>query len=95
MPVCRSHRPKGFVERSIEIVDAVLYLSRQDRLEKPWTPGETVVESELMARRANGDSLGAPADGFVIVTNPCPKSFADPCQFGVETGRLRKLSGQA
>jgi len=94
MPVCRSHRPKGCVERSIEIVDAVLYLSRQDRLEKPWTPGETVVESELMARRANGDRLGALVDGFVIVTNLCP-SFADPCQFGMETGRLRKLSGQA
>jgi hypothetical protein len=92
MPVCRPHRPKRCVERSIEIIDAVLYLSRQERLEKPWTTGGTVVEGELMARRANGDPLAAPADGFVIVTNPCPKPFADPCQFGVESGGSVKRS---
>jgi N2-acetyl-L-2,4-diaminobutanoate deacetylase len=80
-------------QRSIEIVDAILCLSRQDRFEKPWATGEPVAQGQVIARRANGDPLTALRDGFVIFPNPNPKPFADLYQFGVESGRFRKRSG--
>jgi N2-acetyl-L-2,4-diaminobutanoate deacetylase len=87
--------PRRCVERSIEIVDAVLCLSRNDRLEKPWATGEPVARGGVIARRANGNPLTAPRDGFVIFPNANPKPFTDLYQFGIESGRFGERSGSA
>jgi predicted deacylase len=79
--------PRRSVERAIEIVEAVLGLSG-DRLEKSWATGDAVAAGEVIARRADGQALTAPSDGFVIFPNADPKPPTELYYFGVASKRF-------
>jgi L,D-peptidoglycan transpeptidase YkuD (ErfK/YbiS/YcfS/YnhG family)/predicted deacylase len=81
--------PKRSATRAIRIVDAVWCFSEGDRLEKPWTTGDAVAAGETIARRADGQALKAPRDGFVIFPNPEPKPFVELFYFGEASDRFR------
>ncbi len=80
--------PKRTAKRAIRIVDAVWCFAQGDRLEKPWTTGDAVAAGEIIARRADGQALKAPRDGFVIFPNPEPKPFVELYYFGEPSERF-------
>ncbi|MBV9518146.1 MAG: succinylglutamate desuccinylase/aspartoacylase family protein [Hyphomicrobiales bacterium] len=80
--------PKRSAKRAISIVDAVWCFSEGDRLEKAWTTGDAVAAGEIIARRADGEALKAPRDGFVIFPNPEPKPFVELYYFGEASQRF-------
>jgi hypothetical protein len=82
--------PKRSANRAIRIVDAVWCFSEGDRLEKPWTTGDAVAAGEIIARRADGQALKAPRDGFVIFPNPEPEPepFVELFYFGEASDRF-------
>jgi len=81
--------PKRSAKRAIKIVDAVWCFSEGDRLAKNWTTGDAVGEGEIIARRADGQALKAPRNGFVIFPNPEPKPFVELYYFGEASERFR------
>ncbi|MBW0005584.1 MAG: succinylglutamate desuccinylase/aspartoacylase family protein [Hyphomicrobiales bacterium] len=83
-------KPKVSQERAIKIVDAVWCFAEGDRLEKPWTTGDAVAVGEVIARRADGQALTAPRDGFVIFPNPEPKPFVELYYFGEASERFER-----
>jgi predicted deacylase len=80
--------PRRSVTRAIRIVDAVWCFSEGDRLEMAWTTGDPVAAGEEIARRADGEALKAPRDGFVIFPNPEPKPFVELYYFGEASQRF-------
>ena len=80
--------PVWSAKRAIGIVDAVWCFSEGDRLEKAWTTGDPVAAGEVIARRADGQALKAPRDGFVIFPNPEPKPFVELYYFGEASQRF-------
>ena len=80
--------PPRRVKRSIELVDAVLCVSPGDQLEKPFATGDKVAAGEIIARRADGEVLTAPSDGFVIFPNSDPKPLVELYYFGVASHRF-------
>jgi len=82
--------PKRAAARFIELVDVVLAESEGDRLEKAWRTGDAVRTGEVIARRANGEALAAPQDGFVIFPDQNPSVGEELFYFGVKSARLKQ-----
>ncbi|SED43603.1 L,D-peptidoglycan transpeptidase YkuD, ErfK/YbiS/YcfS/YnhG family [Rhizobiales bacterium GAS188] len=84
--------PPRRVERAIELADAVLCVSPGDHLEKAWATGDRVPAGEVIARRADGEALTAPSDGFVVFPNADPKPLVELYYFGVASRRFGRSS---
>ena len=80
--------PPPTVASGIELVDVVLAASPDDRLEKAWRTGDAVKAGEIIARRADGEILRAPKDGFVVFPDSHPSPGAELYYFGVESRRM-------
>jgi L,D-peptidoglycan transpeptidase YkuD (ErfK/YbiS/YcfS/YnhG family)/predicted deacylase len=81
-------RPKPTVTHGIEVVDVVLCLDAGDRLEGAWKTGDPVTSGQVIARRADGEALVAPRDGFVIFPDAAPKPLKELYYFGVPSDRF-------
>ena len=81
--------PPRAARRGMAIVEAVLCLAEGDRLEKAWAEGEPVTAGAIIARRADGSSLTAPGDGFVVFPSQSARPFAELYFFGVASDRFR------
>jgi L,D-peptidoglycan transpeptidase YkuD (ErfK/YbiS/YcfS/YnhG family)/predicted deacylase len=80
--------PPRTARRAIELVSVALAESAEDRLEKPWRTGDPVQAGEVIARRANGEPLIAPRDGFVVFPDARPSAGEELFYFGLASGRL-------
>jgi len=80
--------PQPSAKRAIELVDVVLAGRAEDRLEKPWRTGDAVRAGEVIARRADGEPLAAPQDGFVVFPDAHPSVGEELFYFGVASRRL-------
>jgi predicted deacylase len=80
--------PANCAAQGIEVIDAVYALSPDDRLERPFVSGDAVMQDQAIARRANGEILTAPRDGFVIFPNAKPTPLVELYYFGVASGRF-------
>lgn len=83
-------KPSPSARQAIEVLDAVYAYSAQDRLEKPWVSGDAVKQNEVIARRADGEALTAPQDGYVIFPHPEATPQAELYYFGIPSERLRQ-----
>lgn len=79
--------PKASVTCTIQIVDVALCEAQGDRIEGSWKTGATVRAGEVLARRANGEALVAPRDGFIVFPNGNPKPGDGLYYFGVKSPR--------
>ncbi|HLM41800.1 MAG TPA: succinylglutamate desuccinylase/aspartoacylase family protein [Microvirga sp.] len=80
--------PARAARRAIELVDVALAGSAEDRLERPWRTGDPVRAGEVIARRAGGEPLTAPRDGFVVFPDARPTAGEELFYFGVASARL-------
>ena len=71
----------------IHIVDIVVCEAAGDRLEGRWRTGDPVVAGTVIARRASGEAVHAPSDGFIIFPHPGAKPGEGICHFGVTSRR--------
>jgi L,D-peptidoglycan transpeptidase YkuD (ErfK/YbiS/YcfS/YnhG family)/predicted deacylase len=76
------------IEKTIEIVDAVLCDSAGDRLARDFVTGDAVRSGETIAVRADGVRLTAPSDGFVVFPDRNPRPMAELYYFGVSSKRF-------
>jgi predicted deacylase len=76
------------VEKTIEIVEAVICESAGDHLAREWITGESVALGETIAYRADGRKLLAPASGFVIFPNRNAGPMDELYYFGVPSSRF-------
>jgi len=81
-------KPALSVTDGIEVVDVVLCLDEGDRLEGAWKTGDPVKSGQLIARRASGEVLVAPRDGFVIFPDAAPRPLKELYYFGVPSERF-------
>lgn len=79
--------PKTSVTCAIQIVDAALCEAEGDRIEGSWKTGSAVREGEVLARRANGEALVAPSDGFIVFPNGNPTPGDGLYYFGIASPR--------
>jgi predicted deacylase len=80
--------PEVCVEKSIEIVDAVLCESAGDRLARDFVTGDAVARGDTIAFRADGSKLVAPSDGFVIFPDRNARPMGELYYFGVRSKRF-------
>ena len=76
------------LEKTIEIVDAVLCDSAADRLAREFVTGDAVRSGETIAIRADGSKLTAPTDGFVVFPNRNASPMEELYYFGVRSKRF-------
>lgn len=79
----KQHRPRSV----IKMTDVIICEAEGDRLEGEWKTGDAVAAGQIIAHRANGTSVTAPQDGFLIFPNPKAKLGEGICYFGVSSGR--------
>ncbi|HEX2887520.1 succinylglutamate desuccinylase/aspartoacylase domain-containing protein [Vineibacter terrae] len=80
--------PAVCATQAIEVVEAAYALTPDDRLERPFVSGDTVVAGQVIARRGNGEVLTAPRDGFVVFPNSKPTPMVELYYFGVKSARF-------
>ncbi len=80
--------PEPVRPRGIHLVDVVLCLSPGDRLERDWRTGDPVATGQTIARRASGEAVVAPRDGFVIFPDAAAKPLQELFYFGVASDRF-------
>ncbi len=76
------------LEKTIEIVEAVLCDSAGDRLARDFVTGDAVRSGETIAVRADGSKLTAPSDGFVVFPNRNASPMEELYYFGVRSKRF-------
>ena len=76
------------LEKTIEIVEAVLCDSAGDRLARDFVTGDAVRSGETIAVRADGSTLTAPSDGFVVFPNRNASPMEELYYFGVRSKRF-------
>lgn len=80
--------PPDVTARTVmRIIDVLVCEAEGDRLESPWRTGDKVAHGQVIARRADGEVLEAPADGFIIFPNHTAKPGDGLCYFGVASDR--------
>jgi L,D-peptidoglycan transpeptidase YkuD (ErfK/YbiS/YcfS/YnhG family)/predicted deacylase len=82
------HPPEAVRARAIRLTDVVLCLAPGDRLEGGWRTGDPVAAGQTVARRASGELVVAPSDGFVIFPDASAAPFEEMFYFGVPSDRL-------
>ncbi|HEV7310270.1 L,D-transpeptidase family protein [Ensifer sp.] len=80
--------PEAVLPRVIHLADVVLCLSAGDRLEKTWRTGDPVMSGEIIARRASGEIIAAPREGFVIFPDAAAEPLKELFYFGVASDRF-------
>jgi L,D-peptidoglycan transpeptidase YkuD (ErfK/YbiS/YcfS/YnhG family) len=76
------------LEKAVEIVEAVLCDSAGDRLARDFVTGDAVRSGETIAVRADGSTLTAPSDGFVVFPDRNPRPMKEMYYFGVRSARF-------
>jgi predicted deacylase len=76
------------LEKAVEIVEAVLCESAGDRLARDFVTGDAVRSGETIAVRADGSTLTAPSDGFVVFPDRNARPMKEMYYFGVPSGRF-------
>ena len=71
----------------IEMIDMLICEREGDRIEGSWYTGDPVKAGTIIARRASGEAVTAPQDGFVIFANPTAKPGESLCYFGIKSSR--------
>ena len=84
--------PNITAESVIQVVDVLVCEAVGDRLEETWKTGDRVIAGQIIVRRATGEVLKAPEDGFVIFPNYAAKPGDGLCYFGVASTRGLGLS---
>jgi predicted deacylase len=79
--------PQVAMKSAIQMIEAFVCVSEDDRFERPWKTGDAVGAGEVIARRANGDTLVAPQAGFLIFPNFNATPGDLLCYFGVTSTR--------
>lgn len=74
--------------RVIHMSDLVICEEDGDRVEGSWKTGDAIAAGLPIARRANGDVLIAPRDGFAIFPNKTPKPGEAIIYLGEASSRL-------
>jgi L,D-peptidoglycan transpeptidase YkuD (ErfK/YbiS/YcfS/YnhG family)/predicted deacylase len=83
--------PKVAAKTVIQVADILLCEAEGDRLEGDWKTGDAVAAGQVIARRAGGEAMTVPKDGFIIFPNRTARPGDGLCYFGVASGR--SLSG--
>lgn len=79
--------PEVAARTIVQVTDVFVCEAEGDRLEGVWKTGDAVAVGQVIARRANGDALIAPKDGYIIFPNPTAKPGDGLCYFGVASER--------
>jgi L,D-peptidoglycan transpeptidase YkuD (ErfK/YbiS/YcfS/YnhG family)/predicted deacylase len=79
---------KAKLEKTIEILDAVLCDSANDRLAREFVTGDAVTSGETIVVRADGSKVTAPSDGFVVFPDRNARAMDVICYFGVRSKRF-------
>ncbi len=79
--------PPAKIEKTIEIVDAVL-CEAGDRLARDFVTGDAVRSGEPIVVRAEGSTWAAPSDGFVVFPDRNARPTDVICYFGVSSKRF-------
>ncbi|MBJ6127747.1 L,D-transpeptidase family protein [Microvirga splendida] len=85
-----SSSPSVTVETVIRVADVLVCEAKGDCLEGTWKTGDRVAAGQIIARRASGEVLNAPTDGFIIFPNHTASSGDGLCYFGVASDRARR-----
>jgi len=73
----------------IEMVEVLLCESEGDRAEAGWRTGDAVAAGAVLARRADGSTVTARRDGYIIFPNTAPKLGEAICHVGIASSRFR------
>ncbi|HZR75913.1 L,D-transpeptidase family protein [Bradyrhizobium sp.] len=79
---------KAKLEKTIEIVDAVLCDAAGDRLAREFVTGDAVRSGETIVVRADGSRMTAPSNGFVVFPDRNARAMDVICYFGVPSKRF-------
>lgn len=79
--------PDITAESVIELVDVLVCEAEGDRLAERWKTGDRVSAGQIIVRRAAGEVLNAPEDGFIIFPNYAAKPGEGLCYFGIPSTR--------
>lgn len=79
--------PPVALERAIRIVDVVLCREEGDLLEGAWRTGDAVLQGAVIARRADGEPVTAPAAGYIVFPNAKAVPGDGICYFGIDSAR--------
>ncbi len=82
--------PSPVSARTIRLTEVVLCVSPQDRLEGAWRTADEVAKGQVIARRASGEAIVAPQDGFVIFPDANAAPLDELFYFGIASRRLRQ-----
>lgn len=72
---------------AIELIDMLICEREGDRVEGTWRTGDPVAAGTVIARRASGEAVTAPRDGYFIFANPNAKPGESLGYFGVKSSR--------
>jgi len=79
--------PDVTAQTVIRVADVLVCEVEGDKLEHAWKTGDRVARGQVIARRAGGEVLEAPTDGFIIFPNHAAKPGDGLCYFGVASDR--------
>lgn len=79
--------PPATLRDVIEMVEVLLCETEGDRAEAGWRTGDAVRAGAILAHRADGKTVVAPRDGYIIFPNTAPKLGEAICHFGVASSR--------
>lgn len=80
-------KPEASARLVIRVCDIVICEAAGDRLEGVWKTGDAVAAGAVLARRANGEPVCAPADGYVVFPDAAAQPGQGICYFGVRSER--------
>jgi L,D-peptidoglycan transpeptidase YkuD (ErfK/YbiS/YcfS/YnhG family)/predicted deacylase len=81
-------RPDVTAETVIRVADVFVCEAAGDRLAEAWKTGDRVVAGQIIVRRAGGEVLKAPQDGFIIFPNHAAKPGDGLCYLGRTSDRV-------
>lgn len=79
--------PNVTAKTVIRVADVLACEAEGDRLEETWRTGDRVAAGQIIVRRADGEVLKAPEDGFIIFPNHAAKPGDGLCYFGLASTR--------
>lgn len=79
--------PPSALDTIIQMTDVVICEAQGDVVEAGWKTGDRVPMGAVMARRAEGSTVTAPSDGFIIFPSATAKPGEPICHFGVRSAR--------
>lgn len=82
-----AERPVPSARSVIHIVDVIICEQVGDHLEGNWKTGDAVSAGQVIARRADGETVTAPQDGFLIFPHANAVQGEGICYFGVSSDR--------